>query len=125
MRLASRIIVVTALNLWVCGCSPVTASHCTVYADAHGAPHLRATITNDTAKTLTLAGVFVYTDASFDEYEFFSPVAPHTSAADRSGVQYAPGQNGGTRQDRFHPILSCYARAARYADGSVWSVSPL
>jgi len=104
------------------GCAPVMAHDCTVYADRRGAPHLRATLSNKTGTTVTHVGVFVYTTGSFADYEFDEKLGPHETARNRSGVEFAPGANGG---DHFGKMISCYARAARYANGEDWIVSPL
>jgi hypothetical protein len=108
--------------LVLAGCAPVMAYDCTVYADRRGAPHLRATLTNTTGATVRDVGVFVYTTDGFADYQFDGTLGPHETVRNRSGFEYAPGANGG---DHFSKIISCYARAARYANGEIWMVSPL
>ena len=106
-------------------CAPVTAYDCAAYPDARGAPHLRATLSNKTDETVTSVGVFAYTDDSFADYEFTATLKPHETLEHRSGFEFVPGQNPGTRRGHFGVIRSCYARAATFANGGIWSESPL
>jgi hypothetical protein len=122
---------VTSVGLVVLtACSgPVSATNCDLLSSRQHGSVLRATLTNNTSKTVTHVGVLV----GVQEYEFPVRIEAHQTTPMLVGPPCC--EEGYTykvkllpvRQDMRGPISdsSCWARAVDFADGTYWSVSPL
>jgi hypothetical protein len=117
------LVLLLLIGVTACG-GPVRATNCQIISNPRHGTVLQAMLVNNSGKTVTYVGVLIQRVGV--EYEFPIHIGPHASTPVIVGTPYG-GQSGPIPRNQLGPIgdLDCWARAVSFADGTVWSVSPL
>jgi hypothetical protein len=129
--LAGGLVIAAMTAYFLIDSSPVSATACSVRKDPSGGFVATATIGNRSWKPIRRVGVLIGatgingSQGSLVQYNFDYPFAPFTTRRRIDSTEYVGASDSSSANSYMGSINECWARWADFADGSVWSVSPI